>query len=67
MMSFVGMHLDVVTANPDTWSFDPFSMSREGVSARGVAGGCCGGTGNVMRHMCGHSHGPVSTAFNPFP
>lgn len=37
-MSFVGMHLDVVTANPDTWAFDPFTMSRDGVSeAAGLA------------------------------
>ncbi|XP_006352852.1 acetylornithine deacetylase-like [Solanum tuberosum] len=27
VVSFVGMHLDVVTANPDEWKFDPFSLS----------------------------------------
>lgn len=45
VMSFVGMHLDVVTANPDTWSFDPFSMSRDGVSSSEVGGRY------VMHHM----------------
>ncbi|GLC37544.1 hypothetical protein PLESTB_001759000 [Pleodorina starrii] len=35
IMSFVGCHMDVVTANPDTWSFDPFSLSIEGDKLRG--------------------------------
>jgi len=34
-VSLVGMHLDVVPANPDTWSFDPFALSRSGDELRG--------------------------------
>lgn len=26
VVSFVGCHMDVVTANPDTWEFDPFKV-----------------------------------------
>ncbi|GBG90733.1 hypothetical protein CBR_g51240 [Chara braunii] len=29
IVSFVGCHMDVVTANPDQWDFDPFSLSQE--------------------------------------
>ena len=29
-MSFVGSHLDVVPANPDTWEHDPFKLKIEG-------------------------------------
>lgn len=64
-MSFVGMHLDVVTANPDTWSFDPFSMSRDGVSSSEMGGRCY--ASHVMHHMCRHSHGPFVQSLNPVP
>jgi len=33
--SFVGMHLDVVPANPDTWTFPAFELTREGDKLRG--------------------------------
>ncbi|KZV53276.1 acetylornithine deacetylase [Dorcoceras hygrometricum] len=35
ILSFVGMHMDVVTANPSDWDFDPFSLSIEGDMLRG--------------------------------
>ncbi|XP_068305317.1 acetylornithine deacetylase-like isoform X2 [Pyrus communis] len=35
MLSFVGCHMDVVTANPKDWEFDPFSLSIEGDKLRG--------------------------------
>lgn len=35
ILSFVGMHMDVVTANPDDWTFDPFALSIEGDKLRG--------------------------------
>ncbi|KAG2484765.1 hypothetical protein HYH03_016419 [Edaphochlamys debaryana] len=35
VISFVGCHMDVVTANPDTWTFDPFSLSIDGDKLRG--------------------------------
>ncbi|XP_057520614.1 acetylornithine deacetylase [Amaranthus tricolor] len=35
VVSFVGCHMDVVTANPDDWDFDPFSLSIEGDKLRG--------------------------------
>ncbi|PIN04864.1 Metalloexopeptidase [Handroanthus impetiginosus] len=35
IVSFVGMHMDVVTANPSQWAFDPFSLSIEGDQLRG--------------------------------
>ncbi|KAH0742352.1 hypothetical protein KY290_035395 [Solanum tuberosum] len=35
VVSFVGMHLDVVTANPDEWEFDPFSLSVDGDKLKG--------------------------------
>ena len=28
-------HMDVVTANPESWAFDPFTFSREGDQLRG--------------------------------
>lgn len=34
-MSFVGCHMDVVTANPDSWTFDPFTLGVEGDQLRG--------------------------------
>lgn len=38
VVSFVGAHMDVVTANPDSWSFDPFKLTVEGdkLLGRGV-------------------------------
>ncbi|OMO77279.1 Peptidase M20 [Corchorus capsularis] len=38
ILSFVGMHMDVVTANPNDWEFDPFSLSIDGdkLRARGT-------------------------------
>ncbi|CAI9095392.1 OLC1v1031338C7 [Oldenlandia corymbosa var. corymbosa] len=35
ILSFVGMHMDVVTANPSDWEFDPFSLSIDGDKLRG--------------------------------
>ncbi|EFJ48310.1 hypothetical protein VOLCADRAFT_81178 [Volvox carteri f. nagariensis] len=35
IMSFVGCHLDVVTADPQTWAFDPFKLTQEGDQLRG--------------------------------
>ncbi|XP_076927741.1 acetylornithine deacetylase-like isoform X1 [Bidens hawaiensis] len=35
IISFVGMHMDVVTANSSEWDFDPFSMSIDGDKLRG--------------------------------
>lgn len=35
ILSFVGMHMDVVPANPLDWNFDPFSLSTEGDKLRG--------------------------------
>ncbi|XP_031099204.1 acetylornithine deacetylase isoform X1 [Ipomoea triloba] len=35
VLSFVGMHMDVVTANPADWDFDPFSLSIDGDKLRG--------------------------------
>ncbi|KFK28468.1 hypothetical protein AALP_AA7G000200 [Arabis alpina] len=35
ILSFVGMHMDVVTANPEDWEFDPFSLSIDGDKLRG--------------------------------
>ncbi|XP_022852934.1 acetylornithine deacetylase isoform X2 [Olea europaea var. sylvestris] len=35
ILSFVGMHMDVVTANPSDWDFDPFTMSMDGDKLRG--------------------------------
>lgn len=35
ILSFVGCHMDVVTANPDDWEFDPFSLSIDGDKLRG--------------------------------
>jgi hypothetical protein len=46
VISFVGAHMDVVTANPDSWSFDPFKLTRR---VRGAWGGELPQTG-VWRH-----------------
>ena len=35
IISFVGAHMDVVTANPDLWEFDPFTLTRDGDQLRG--------------------------------
>ncbi|XP_019423768.1 PREDICTED: acetylornithine deacetylase-like [Lupinus angustifolius] len=35
ILSFVGCHMDVVTANPNDWDFDPFSLSIEGDKLKG--------------------------------
>ncbi|XP_011028189.1 PREDICTED: acetylornithine deacetylase-like isoform X2 [Populus euphratica] len=35
ILSFVGMHMDVVTAHPSDWEFDPFSLSIDGEKLRG--------------------------------
>ncbi|XP_044465924.1 acetylornithine deacetylase-like, partial [Mangifera indica] len=35
ILSFVGMHMDVVTANPNDWEFDPFTLSIDGEKLRG--------------------------------
>ncbi|PSR93532.1 Acetylornithine deacetylase [Actinidia chinensis var. chinensis] len=35
VLSFVGMHMDVVTANPSDWDFDPFSLTIDGDKLRG--------------------------------
>ncbi|KAG8382483.1 hypothetical protein BUALT_Bualt05G0081900 [Buddleja alternifolia] len=35
VLSFVGMHMDVVTANPSDWDFDPFTLSIEGDKLNG--------------------------------
>ena len=34
-MTFLGSHLDVVPANPETWNVDPFKLSRDGDSLYG--------------------------------
>ena len=38
IVTFIGSHLDVVPANPETWDRDPFTLSREGdkLYARGT-------------------------------
>ncbi|KAL0409337.1 UNVERIFIED_CONTAM: Acetylornithine deacetylase [Sesamum radiatum] len=35
ILSFVGMHMDVVTAIPSEWDFDPFTLSIDGDKLRG--------------------------------
>ncbi|XP_008786311.1 acetylornithine deacetylase [Phoenix dactylifera] len=35
ILSFVGCHMDVVSANPNDWDFDPFSLSVDGDKLRG--------------------------------
>jgi len=38
VVSFVGCHMDVVPANPEEWTLDPFKLTRDGdkLSGRGV-------------------------------
>ncbi|XAR54818.1 Acetylornithine deacetylase [Bertholletia excelsa] len=45
ILSFVGMHMDVVTANPSDWDFDPFSMSIDGDKL------CGRGTTDCLGHV----------------
>ncbi|KAE9613098.1 hypothetical protein Lal_00027698 [Lupinus albus] len=35
IISFVGCHMDVVTADPNDWDFDPFSLGIEGDKLKG--------------------------------
>ncbi|XP_020589779.1 acetylornithine deacetylase [Phalaenopsis equestris] len=35
ILSFVGCHMDVVTADPAAWDFDPFSLSVDGDKLKG--------------------------------
>ncbi|KAI5439545.1 acetylornithine deacetylase isoform X1 [Lathyrus oleraceus] len=35
ILSFVGCHMDVVTADPKDWDFDPFTLSIDGDKLRG--------------------------------
>ncbi|XP_068305314.1 acetylornithine deacetylase-like [Pyrus communis] len=45
ILSFVGCHMDVVTANPEDWEFDPFSLSIEGDKL------CGRGTTDCLGHV----------------
>ncbi|CAH9087650.1 unnamed protein product [Cuscuta europaea] len=45
ILSFVGMHMDVVTANPSDWDFDPFSLSIDGDKL------CGRGTTDCLGHV----------------
>ncbi|KAK6934991.1 Peptidase M20 [Dillenia turbinata] len=45
IVSFVGCHMDVVTANPDDWDFDPFSLSIDGDKL------CGRGTTDCLGHV----------------
>ncbi|KAJ6342199.1 hypothetical protein OIU78_010181 [Salix suchowensis] len=45
ILSFVGMHMDVVTANPNDWEFDPFSLSIDGEKL------CGRGTTDCLGHV----------------
>lgn len=45
MISFVGAHMDVVTANPQQWAFDPFSLSVDGDKL------CGRGTTDCLGHV----------------
>ncbi|KAK9120733.1 hypothetical protein Syun_018350 [Stephania yunnanensis] len=45
ILSFVGCHMDVVTANPDDWDFDPFSLSIDGDKL------CGRGTTDCLGHV----------------
>jgi len=44
-VSFVGMHFDVVPADPGSWEFDPFTLERDGDQLKGR--GTTGCLGNV--------------------
>ncbi|KAF2308796.1 hypothetical protein GH714_019597 [Hevea brasiliensis] len=45
ILSFVGMHMDVVTANPNDWEFDPFSLLINGDKL------CGRGTTDCLGHV----------------
>ncbi|EEF42427.1 acetylornithine deacetylase [Ricinus communis] len=45
ILSFVGMHMDVVTANPNDWEFDPFSLTINGDKL------CGRGTTDCLGHV----------------
>ncbi|CAI0471054.1 unnamed protein product [Linum tenue] len=45
ILSFVGMHMDVVTANPADWEFDPFALSIDGDKL------CGRGTTDCLGHV----------------
>ncbi|CAL5432338.1 unnamed protein product [Camellia sinensis] len=45
ILSFVGMHMDVVTADPSDWDFDPFSMTIDGEKL------CGRGTTDCLGHV----------------
>nr|XP_048319826.1 acetylornithine deacetylase isoform X2 [Ziziphus jujuba var. spinosa] len=45
ILSFVGCHMDVVTANPNDWEFDPFSLSIDGDKL------CGRGTTDCLGHV----------------
>ncbi|GAV69090.1 Peptidase_M20 domain-containing protein/M20_dimer domain-containing protein [Cephalotus follicularis] len=45
ILSFVGMHMDVVTANSNDWDFDPFTMSIDGEKL------CGRGTTDCLGHV----------------
>jgi hypothetical protein len=49
IMSFVGCHLDVVSANPDTWDFDPFTLTRCGPGPCQSCCRCCERPGEPRR------------------
>lgn len=52
-LSFVGSHLDVVPANPETWKTDPFSLTIDGdkLIGRGTTD-CLGHTALLTDLMC---------------
>lgn len=54
VVSFVGAHMDVVTANPDTWAFDPFKLTRDGDKIQ-VGGGAVIGVGGGRRARAARS------------
>ncbi|VAI48162.1 unnamed protein product [Triticum turgidum subsp. durum] len=48
VVSFVGMHMDVVPANPSEWDFDPFSLTFEGDDKEKLRGR---GTTDCLGHV----------------
>lgn len=53
IVSFVGSHLDVVPANPESWDVDPFSLTRKGdqLFGRGTTD-CLGHVALLTDFMC---------------
>jgi len=53
IVSFIGSHLDVVTADPSTWDRDPFTMTRDGdlLYGRGTTD-CLGHVALLTDIMC---------------